>query len=119
MAINYVQPSYESKLFARHKAAPIKCLDLDGTNDKLKLEGWLYMYIVLFLLTLFNTETPFYWEIQRGGNFLLSKFGRKYEDFFIYIQNYAGSWLELHFMVQALPGRAGRLDQVFLVVWLN
>ena len=28
-------------------------------------------------------------------------------------QNYAGSWLELHFMVQALPGRVGRLDQVF------
>ena len=78
MAINYVQPSYESKLFARHKAAPIKCLDLDGTNDKLKLEGWLYMYIVLFFLTLFITEAPFYWEFQRGGNFLLGILERRH-----------------------------------------
>ena len=61
----------------------------------------------------FVEEALLYWLFERGGTILLSKFGRKSEDFFIYIQNYAGSWLELHFMVQALPGRVGRLDQVF------
>ena len=69
MAINYVQPSYESKLFARHKAAPIKCLDLDGTNDKLKLEGWLYIVLIFMPILMrrhhfignFGEEALFYW----------------------------------------------------------
>ena len=25
-------------------------------------------------------------------------------EFFVYVQNYAGGWLKLHFMVHALPG---------------
>ena len=74
---------------------------LDDSNDQLKLEGWLY--IVFIFDTLFNEEAPFYWLSERGGTISLSKFGRRLVKFFIYDQNYAGGWLEFHFMVQALP----------------
>ena len=33
----------------------------------------------------------------------LRKFGRRLVEFLIYCQNYAGGWLEFHFMAQALP----------------
>ena len=39
-------------------------------------------------------------------------------DFFFNFQNYAGGWLEFHFMAHALPaGLAGHLDQVILFMW--
>ena len=51
-------------------------------------------------------EEPFYWVDLGGGWWSL----------FIYVQNYAGGWLEFYFMVHALPRRAGHLDQVVLLV---
>ena len=51
-------------------------------------------------------EAPFYW-VNLGGGWC---------SFFIYVQNYAGGWLEFYFMVNVLPGRAGHLYQVILVV---
>ena len=38
-------------------------------------------------------EAPFYWVKLGGG----------WWNLFIYVQIYAGVWLEFHFMVQALP----------------
>ena len=49
-------------------------------------------------------ETPVYWLFERGGIPLSGKFGRRLVVFlYIYLQNYAGGWLEFHFMVRALP----------------
>ena len=47
----------------------------------------------------FGEEAQFYGLFEKESTILLSKFGRR-----IYVQNYAGGWLEFHFMVQALPG---------------
>ena len=52
----------------------------------------------------FGEEAQFYGLFEKGSTILLSKFGRRLVDFFIYIQNYAGGWLEFYFMVRALPG---------------
>ena len=51
-----------------------------------------------------GAEVSFYELFERGA-ILLGKFGRKLVDFFfIYAQNYAGGWLECHFMDHTLPG---------------
>ena len=51
----------------------------------------------------FDEEAPFYWQFGRGGTILLGKLGRRLtEIFFIYVQNYAGGWLECHFMFHAI-----------------
>ena len=55
-------------------------------------------------------EAPYYWVNLGGG----------WWRFFVYVQNYAGGWLEFHFMAHILPG-PGRLvlDQVIILVWPN
>ena len=45
----------------------------------------------------------------------LRKFGRRLVEFLIYVQNYAGGWLEFHFMAQALPG--GLFVSIKLYYW--
>ena len=65
MADNRDQPGISRSASFTSKATPIKCLDLDDTNGQLKLEGWLY--IVLIVYTHFNEEAPFYWGFGRGG----------------------------------------------------
>ena len=42
-------------------------------------------------------EAPLYRVNKRGGWWI----------FFIYVQSFAGGWLEFDFMVHALPGRLG------------
>ena len=69
--------------------------------------------MVLVFFGNFGEEAPFYWLIVTGGAISLGKFGRRLVDrgFFIYVQNYAGGWLEFHFMVHALSGG--------LVIWIK
>ena len=115
------------------KSTPIKCIDPDDTSGQLELEGWLYIVFNFFtlvneealfywqfarggtiLLTIwerrhhfignFGEEAPFYWLFGTGGAVLLGKFERMLVEFFIYVQNYAGGWLEFHFMAHILPG---------------
>ena len=85
--------------------------DLDDTSGQLKLEGWLYIVFIFYIS--FNEEVlhlPItvkrdYWYFEIGGTILLGKFGRRMVEISIYIQNYAGGWLEFHALL-----RAGRLD---------
>ena len=48
-------------------------------------------------------EAPFYWVNS----------GVSWRTLFIYVQNYAGGWLEFHFMVHALPGGLVILIKLF------
>ena len=53
----------------------------------------------------FEEEAPFNQLFERRGAILLGRFGRRLmEIYFIYVQNYAGDWLEFHFMVHDPPG---------------
>ena len=47
----------------------------------------------------FREEAPFYWVYLGEG----------WWSVFIFVQDYAGGWLEFHFMVNALPGGLVRL----------
>ena len=58
---------------------------------------------VFCFYTYFNEVAAVYWQFGTGGTTLLGKF-RRLVEFFIYVHNYAGGWLEFHFMVHALPG---------------
>ena len=53
-----------------------------------------WQYIVFISYALFVEEASFYWHFRRGGPILFNSF----------FQNYAGCWLEFHFMFHALPG---------------
>ena len=88
------------------QATPMKCLDLEDTRGFTEAGG--------LALHCFYCSYPF----SPGGTILLGKFGR-WVEVFIYVQVYAGSWLEFHFMVHALWGGVGHLDQVILLVWPN
>ena len=117
-------------------ATPIKCLDLDDTNGQLKLEGWLYIALIFYIL--FDEAAPFYWQFWRGGPILLA-FRERRPHFIGYLReegpfywvNLGGGWWIFFYLCQKLcwrlagvsfyvpssTWRAGRLDQVILLVW--
>ena len=87
------------------QATPMKCLDLEDTRGFTEAGG--------LALHCFYCSYPF----SPGGTILLGKFGRRWVEVFIYVQVYAGSWLEVPYSTGR--GGAGHLDQVILLVWPN
>ena len=65
-----------------------------------------WQYIVFISYALFVEEASFYWQFRRGGTILFNSF----------FQNYAGCWLEFHFMFHALPGGLVVLIKFFIGV---
>ena len=49
-------------------------------------------------------EAPFYMVIFERRPHFIVYWRVGWWSFIIHVQNYAGGWLEFHFMVQALPG---------------
>ena len=96
---------------------PIKCIDLDNTNGQLKLEGWLHDVLIFmtlyrgrhYFIGYFREEAPFYWVRLAGG----------WSSFFIYVQDYAGGWLEFVFMDNVLLGGLVILIKLFYWCGLN
>ena len=62
-------------------------------------------------------EAPFYWLFERGGTILLSKSGRRLVDFFYLCPKLCWRLAGVSFYVPSSTWRAGRLDQVILLVW--
>ena len=79
-----------SKAKEKNLATPIECLDLDDKDDQLKLEGWLYIFVIFIRFLMrrhhfignLEEEPPFYWLFERGGTILLSKFWSRMAEFF-------------------------------------
>ena len=65
----------------------------------------------------FGQEAPFYWLFERGGAILLNKSKRKLVDFFYLRPKPSWRLAGVSFYVPSSTWRAGRLDQVILLVW--
>ena len=74
--------------------------------SQIKLEaGCILFFCFVPWPTLLLGEAPFYWQYGRECPILLSKSRWMFIEFIsIYVQHYAGRWLEFHFLVQGLPG---------------
>ena len=65
----------------------------------------------------FGEEAPFYWLFERGGAILLGKFGRRLVEFFYLCPKLCWRLAGVSFYGPSTTWRAGRLDQVILLVW--
>ena len=75
-----------------------------------------FMNMILWSLHGSLIESPF---LGDAAPFYYLNLKGNWWRFFIYIQNYAGCWLEFHFMAPALPRRLVVEVKLFLFVWPN